>query len=212
MISFNGHNVGHPELLLGGLRKGDMRHGLHDGSWSLVDAIHVISHQTGPKTNVTLAVWTASTASLQSLSTMVADDRFASLRIMIDRSMPGRDPKACDTLLEEFGHDRVRVWCSHAKFVVFQGGKFDVLLLTSANLASNRNIENWTAFVDEQMVGEYLLMAERLWERQSGQVGFDQPSRARHDTAAVIGPPQTAPQVYDESPDKAPDPVIRLVR
>ena len=207
-IVFAGHNVGIPFTLFGDLKDGDSRHGLNDGSWGLNAAIREICDQTGPKVQLTIGVWTASTGELRALRRLLDEHYFASVRFMIDRSMPARDKQATRTLRELFGVGAIRVWSSHAKFVTFSHGRVPVLLLTSANLARNRNIENWSVFVDEWMVEDYLVLATRLWERQSGQVGFDEPARARRDTAAVQGAPTgliNTAFVEDDDGENVPD-------
>lgn len=189
-VTFAGRNLGDAWLLLGDLREGDARIGLSDGSWGLTDAIREITEQTGPDTRLTLAVWTASTDQLRALHTMHRQEYFKSVRLLIDRSMPSRDKQATDTLKELFGVEAVRVWSSHAKFAIFTGGELPVLLLTSANLARNRNVEDWSVYADEALAENYLDLARLLWRRQGAQVGFDEPARARRDTAAVLGPGQ----------------------
>ena len=61
MDGFLGRNV-KPSDLAGNLVAGDVRHGLADGSWDLVDLLSAIAKRTGPDTVLDLAIWTASGA------------------------------------------------------------------------------------------------------------------------------------------------------
>ena len=185
-MTFLGRNV-IPAQLTDGLEPGVVRHGLSDGSWSLIDLLSRLSRVVGEKSRLDLAIWTASGADASQLHRLLESGRLSDVRMMVDRSFASRQPKSCEKLVAMWGHDALRVWSSHAKFAVFSGGDIECLVMFSANLNQNRRIENFTVWCDADMVREYRAMVEELWERQPAGAAFLEPRRARHDTRDILG-------------------------
>ena len=172
---------------LSDLAPGVSLHGLTDGTWSLIDAIRVTLDHIGTISCLTVSTWTANQADISSAYELLSDKRVKDVRFLIDRSFQTRQPGYCQALRERFGDGAIRVWNSHAKFVLFQGGAFDVLYLTSANLNQNRRIENFTAICGDSIPGQYANLISDLFKAQKPSQGFLNPKVGRHHTSAVFG-------------------------
>ena len=190
------------ETLVKGLGPGVIRHGLSDGRWSLIDLLTGVADAVGPATRLDLAVWTASGSHGERLREMLAAGRIAALRLMIDRSFVSRQPKTCAVVCDLFGEVSLRVWSCHAKFAIFTGGRFDVLVTTSANLNQNRRIENFGVWCDAEMCADYLELVDALWTAQAAGEGIADSGRAS--MLAVLGD--------REEPEPEPEPEPRRPR
>ena len=182
-----GRNVG-PRRLMQGLAEGDIRHGLSDGTWSLIDLLAEAALVAGQDAALTLAVWTASGSHGGRLEAFVSRGLVKRVKLVVDRSFVTRQPEACATLRASFGDNAIRVWSSHAKFALFRGGRCDLLLMFSANLNQNKRIENYTIFAVPSMCAEYAQLVADLWERQGEGCAFADSTLARRSTAALLGP------------------------
>ena len=185
-MDFIGRNVG-PDHLLHELAEGDIRHGLSDGSWSLIDLLERATGIVGPEAELYLAVWTAAGDHGKRLRQFLTSGKLTAVSLIVDRSFPTRQPAACDVIRQEFGDSALRIWSSHAKFALFRGGRIPLLLQFSANLNRNKRIENFSVFADATMADAYFDLLTDLWKRQGDGTAFNDPPRARHDTEAVLG-------------------------
>lgn len=140
-----GRNSKGPSEAFEGLADGCSIHGLSDGTWSLIDGIEELLDRCGPS-DVTVSAWTAANADIERAERLLQDGRIRALRLLVDRSFESRQPRYCGRARHLFGDQALRVWNSHAKFVLVLGGKIDVLYTTSANLNQNKRLENFTLF------------------------------------------------------------------
>ena len=193
-MGFIARNV-YPRSLYEGLAPGDVRHGLSDGKWDLIELLRGVTLEAGARCRLTLAVWTVNGDHGRQMKYFLRDGLCAKITLLVDRSFPTRKPEYCEIVRETYGDDAIRVWSSHAKFAIWTGGDIDVLAMFSANLNKNPRVENYTVWADSQMAGEYLAMANDLWRRQGAERGFALPARARKDTEAVLGPPVSASDI-----------------
>ena len=187
-----------PGEALAGLSSGGSVHGLSDGSWSVIDAVMALGARCG-RSHLVVSTWTAARRDLDVVADSVAGGDWRSVRFLVDRSFPGRQPAYCAHLRQVFGDGAIRVWDCHAKFVLVFGGDLDVLWLTSANLNRNRRIENYSAVADAVVVGEYLALVASMWEVQRPGEGFDDPAAGRRSTAAVLDASRPARPVSEDS-------------
>lgn len=174
------------ETSLQDLAEGMALHGITNGKWSLIDAIMAILEKTGTVERLIVSTWTAGRADISQAERLLIEKRIKSCNFLVDRSFQTRQPKYCANLRQAFGDDTIRVWNSHAKFVLFLGGHFPVLYITSANLNANKRIENFTAFGGGSIVGEYVRMVNKMLEIQEPGQGFEVPSVARPQTDQVL--------------------------
>lgn len=168
-----------PEDLVSNLQEGDVRHGLSDGSWSLIDLLRCEAIELGPETYLTIALWTAGEKDGLELRRLFDQGKIRGIRLLVDRSFPSRQPERARLFRDTWGDEHLRVWSCHAKFAVFHGGRLDVLNMFSANLNPNMRIENFTVWADKKMCEEYLEMVETAFQFQQPGEGFDMPKSAR---------------------------------
>ena len=158
--------------------------GITDGSWSLISAIQFLAQKIKP-IDIIIATWTANKADV-SEARRLADLEGVAIRFIVDRSFLTRQPEYCMFCREQFGDESIRVWSCHAKFVLFLGGLYDVLLLTSANLNKNRRIENFTAIAGGPIVGQYQALVERVFVEQNPGVGFKDSKEGRRTSDSLF--------------------------
>ncbi len=167
-----GRNSKGPSEAFEGLADGCSIHGLSDGTWSLIDGIEELLDRCGPS-DVTVSTWTAANADIERAEGLLQDGRIKTLRLLVDRSFESRQPRYCGRARHLFGDQALRVWNSHAKFVLVLSGKIDVLYTTSANLNANKRLENFTLFAGGDLPGQYLVAVEELWELQRPGEAFE---------------------------------------
>ena len=134
-----------------------------------------------------VSTWTANQADISSAYGLLSDERVRAARFLIDRSFQTRQPGYCRALRDRFGDGAIRIWNAHSKFVLFQGGSFEVLYLTSANLNRNRRIENFTAICGGEIPGQYASLVADLFTLQKPSQGFLTPKVGRHHTDTIFG-------------------------
>ena len=182
-----GRNSKGPSEAFEGLADGCSIHGLSDGTWSLINGIEYLLDLCGPS-DVTVSTWTAANADIERAEGLLQDGRIKTLRLLVDRSFESRQPRYCGRARHLFGDQALRVWNSHAKFVLVLGGKLDVLYTTSANLNANKRLENFTLFAGGELPREYLAAVEELWKLQKPGEAFEGGSfLGRAHTEEILG-------------------------
>lgn len=154
MEHFAGRNAPNAERAIGPLEEGRAVHGFTNGMWSKIDAARYLLKQAGGG-RLTISTWTASGAHIDHVWGLTRSEWLQGVRWMLDRSFLTRKPDAAKLLTAKFGTTEVRVLKNHAKFLLIDGKKFDVLYLTSANLNVNKRIENFSVFCGGDLPGEY---------------------------------------------------------
>ena len=168
------------------LEEGLSYHGISDGRWSVTAALRILLDQVGPS-HLTLAAWTVGREAAQGLAALLADERCLGLRLLVDRSFEARHPSYAATIRELFGDETIRTWNSHAKFYVLSGGEFDILYRSSANLAQNIRLEDWSLHCGGGLPGRYLELARAIFELQQPGQGWGEGQRlARRQTEQVL--------------------------
>lgn len=178
-------NAGSAREAFEGAGPGRAIYGITDGSWSLIDALRELLVLCGPA-ELTLAVWTAASADLREAERMLRARNLRSVRLIVDRSFPSRQPRYSATARKLFGDDAIRLWNSHAKFAVVRGEKRTALFLTSANLNRNRRVETFSLYFSPRLAAEYLALVDRLYVTQGAGEGFAEPSVARAHTEECL--------------------------
>ena len=110
------------------------------GQFSLINGICHVLDQTGPA-HVTIATWVAATADMRLTHGIFESGAILSIRWMIDRNFPQREPAYYRRLCETFGPESIRTLKSHAKFVTIRNDTWQIAFLTSANLNYNPRLE-----------------------------------------------------------------------
>ena len=116
--------------------------GLTKGDFSLSDILRHLIAQTGP-CRIDIATWTAANAEIKDAERMIHDKRILSMRWLVDRSFPTRQPAYYHQLIERFGADAIRCANSHAKFMLIENDAWSIAVRTSMNLNRNARIESY---------------------------------------------------------------------
>lgn len=125
---------------IGKITKGCDIFGLTKGDFSMVDILRHVAQEIGP-CRVDIGTWTAAHADTKKAFDMLRDGNIVSMRWLVDRSFPNRQPKYYQGVLEKFGRDSVRMARFHAKFILLENDGFSVAVRTSMNLNENKRIE-----------------------------------------------------------------------
>ena len=171
--------------------------GVTDGTWSLIDAILHLQGRSNAK-KLAIATWTAAKSNIEQARRL---ERLSGcqIRFLVDRSFQTRQPGYCQFLRDTFGDEVIRVWSSHAKFVLFLDGDFDILLTSSANLNQNKRVENYLCLAEHPggpVVADYLRLVEGLFLQQASATGSAQSKQGREDTAMLFAPTAAEDQSY----------------
>ena len=125
---------------IGSIEKGGDIFGLTKGDFSMIDILRHIAAQIGP-CRIDIGTWTAASAEIKQAEKMLADKNIITMRWLVDRSFPARQPEYYRSLLERFGQDSVRLARFHAKFILLENDEWSVAVRTSMNLNENKRIE-----------------------------------------------------------------------
>ena len=127
---------------IGRIEKGCDIFGLTKGDFSMIDMLRHIASEIGP-CRVDIGTWTAAGADVRIAHKLFTDGDIMSMRWLVDRSFPNRQPKFFHAVREKFGADSVRLARFHAKFILFENDEFSVAVRTSMNLNLNARIESY---------------------------------------------------------------------
>lgn len=125
---------------IGSISSGAEIFGLTKGDFSMIDILRHVAREIGP-CRIDIGTWTAAHSDVKSAYDMLGDGRIISMRWLVDRSFPQRQPKYFDALRRQFGEDCVRLARFHAKFILLENERFSVAVRTSMNLNMNQRIE-----------------------------------------------------------------------
>ena len=116
--------------------------GMTKGQFSLIDLIKALLEKTGPA-HLTISTWTAGIRDVENVGFLTERGDALSLRLLVDRSFPGRQPKYCAKVLEVFGPEAIRCTRTHAKFVLLDNDAWSVVVRSSMNLNRNPRFEQF---------------------------------------------------------------------
>jgi hypothetical protein len=125
---------------IGPISKGCDVFGLTKGDFSMIDILRHVAKEIGP-CRIDVGTWTAAHSDVKQAYEMLNDERIQSMRWLVDRSFPQRQPKYYKALLGKFGRETVRMARFHAKFILLENEEFSVAIRTSMNLNLNQRIE-----------------------------------------------------------------------
>jgi hypothetical protein len=114
--------------------------GLTKGDFSMIDILDHCLKQSGPS-DIVIGTWTAAHADVTQAENMLKNGLIKSMRMLVDRSFPQRQPKYYEKVLSIFGQDSVRLARFHAKFILIKSEKYSLVIRTSMNLNKNARIE-----------------------------------------------------------------------
>ena len=125
---------------IGPITKGCEVFGLTKGDFSMIDILRHVAKEIGP-CRIDVGTWTAAAAEIKQAFDMLSDGNILSMRWVVDRSFPQRQPKYFSALRAKFGDDCIRMARFHAKFILLENDEFSVAVRTSMNLNLNERIE-----------------------------------------------------------------------
>lgn len=125
---------------IGPIPKGCEVFGLTKGDFSMIDILRHVAKEIGP-CRIDVGTWTAAAAEITQAFDMLGDGNIISMRWVVDRSFPQRQPKYFHSLRAKFGDDCIRMARFHAKFILLENEEFSVAVRTSMNLNLNERIE-----------------------------------------------------------------------
>lgn len=143
---------------IGTLEPGARIVGLTKGQFSLLDLIKAVLISTGPA-HLTVSTWTAGIRDVDNVGMLIERGDLLSLRLLVDRSFPGRQPKYCQRVLEVFGEDAIRCTRTHAKFALIRNDDWAIVIRSSMNLNRNPRFEQFDLDDDPAMFEFF----ERHW-------------------------------------------------
>ncbi len=157
---------------IGPIEPGSEIYGLTKGQFSLIDLIeHVLSY-TGPCRAV-ISTWTAAGADISFAYRLMSGGKLTALRFLVDFSFPSRQPAYCAALRETFGDGCIRISKNHAKFVLLQNEKWNVVIRTSMNLNENRRLENFEISDDRNLAAFLESVIDEMFEGQPAEGQFE---------------------------------------
>ena len=125
---------------IGKITKGAEIFGITKGDFSMIDILRHVAKEIGP-CHCCIGTWTAARAEIKQAWDMLDDKNLLSVKFLVDRSFPQRQPEYYEALLKKFGRDAVRMARFHAKFILLENENFSVAVVTSMNLNLNARIE-----------------------------------------------------------------------
>jgi len=151
------------EHCIGEMKPGERLIGLTKGQFSLLDIVRAVLQQTGPA-HVRVTTWSAGIRDAENAAWLIEQGDILSLRMLVDRSFPTRQPKYARRIVELFGARALHCTRVHAKFCTIRNEHWNVCIRSSMDLNRNSRFEQFDlddspdicdffdAFVDELAV------------------------------------------------------------
>ena len=136
------------------------------GQFSVIEFLHAMTEQTGPVHSI-ISTWTAHGGDIAEAHSFMESGRLLSSRWMVDFTFQRRKPHFCGQLRTLFGLDAIRVTQTHAKFICLWNDKWNLTLLTSANLNRNARNENFLVRESEELLTFHRDFIDGVWAKKS---------------------------------------------
>lgn len=122
------------------------------GQFSLIDSLIYLVDQIGP-CEVDISVWTVAHYDMGKAQMLLEQSAIRSMRWLVDRSFPSRQPSFVRRMRELFGDECIRVTQAHAKFMAIYNETWNLAVRTSMNLNENPRIETLEISDDPTLCG-----------------------------------------------------------
>jgi len=149
---------------IGKIEKGCEIFGLTKGQFSMIDILGHVLEEVGAST-IDIGTWTAAHSDVKQATQFLRNNKIKSIRFLVDRSFPSRQPKYFDHLIDTFGLDSVRLAKFHAKFITIRNENFNICVRTSMNLNKNTRIENFEISDDAKMCDYMTTLVDEHYKR-----------------------------------------------
>ena len=138
--------------------------GFTKGQFSAPELLHTILMQTGPA-DVTIGTWTINTESAARLAELQKQGEILSIRLVLDKSLRGREPEYCQHLIQLIGNENIRTTRNHAKWMTVSNDTWKIAVRTSMNFGSDPRLEFFEVSDDPVFVDFFATICDELWKR-----------------------------------------------
>ena len=161
---------------IGNLEPGCSLFGFTKGQFSLIELISAVLLQIG-ESRMFVSTWTAASADIEEAFRLMESGALKDVRFLVDYTFQRRQPAFASKLRDLFGTDAVRVTSNHAKFVLLQNDRWNIVIRTSMNLNKNPRLEDFAIDDDPALSGYLLDLMAEVWDSQPSDCGWrDAPS------------------------------------
>ncbi len=113
---------------------------LNKGQADVAEILEHIAWQTGPAF-LTISTWTAAGADISRMKELCDGKLFTSIRWLLDRSFPNRQPEFFQHIHKLFPN-QIRLTAVHSKFAIIRNDRWNIVCRGSANLTSAKRLEH----------------------------------------------------------------------
>ncbi len=138
--------------------------GFTKGQFSLLDLITAVVRQTGPAA-LTVSTWSTGIRDTDNIKTLMDRNSFTSVRLLIDRSFPSRQPKYVADVVAAWGEENIRVTRNHAKFFILRNANWNIACSSSMNLNGNPRLEQFNIDDNAEICNLFESVREELYEK-----------------------------------------------
>ena len=126
--------------LIGQIEQGMELFVLNKGQADVAEILEHIGWQTGPA-SLTISTWTAAGADISRMKELCDGKLFTSIRWLLDRSFPNRQPEFFQHIQRLFPK-QIRLTAVHSKFAIIRNQNWNIVTRGSANLNSAKRLEH----------------------------------------------------------------------
>jgi hypothetical protein len=146
---------------------GEIYHGIElfgftKGQFSMIEVLEHILLQTGPA-DVSIITWSAADADVRKAFEFLDNGNIRKIRFLVDYSFKSRKPEILAKIVSKFGSEAVRVSSVHAKSILIQNEKWNIVVRTSMNLNFNPRFENFEISEDQGFAEFMRGIFESIW-------------------------------------------------
>lgn len=140
--SFKAAAIQNASDCIGALTPGCRIIGLTKGQFSLIDLVRSVLVSTGPA-HLMLSTWTTGIRDAENIEFLCNRGDILSLKLLTDRSFPGRKPEYVAAVRRIFGDESIRITRTHAKFALIENDQWHIAIRSSMNLNRNPRFEQF---------------------------------------------------------------------
>lgn len=160
--------------------------GLTKGQFSLLDLIRAVLETTGPA-SVVASTWSTGVRDAENAAWLVETGQITSLRLITDRSFPGRHPEYAAWLVRAFGPAAIHCTRVHAKIAIIRAPGWSVCIRSSMNLNRNPRFEQFDLDDDESICEFFETWVREIETTHPPGVQFDEAEAEAAFQAALGG-------------------------
>ena len=108
----------------------------------LLDLIRAVAEQTGPAA-LTVSTWSTGIRDTQNMGVLQDQGMFTSVRLCLDRSFAGRQPRYMSEVIRVWGEENIRMTRNHCKFFMLRNDQWNICCRSSMNLNRNPRLEQY---------------------------------------------------------------------